>query len=348
MGFLSKAYNTAKAYGKAMSPVYNAYSALKTGTPYAAQAVGNAASRYATTQGAGGNFFQNLASGMTPTLAHASGGMKFPVGQYNMPAGQIAGNTDTSGGTGGYNTSGGGTAGGGGAGTATTPQETFWMGQKYDFNDPNQAGAYSGARRQYIDQIYGQQLQNLQTQYQQQLEDLTTGETNINKAWQAKDVGTRNYYSAIAPDMYQSAEGQALADALATKEQSMKLSQRERQNTQTGFEQAQGTIGQQKQQEYDQINQILSDLGAQQKAAGISSAAKSIQNYFTPQSTTNTLTANLGLLNQPIGSVQSGMQGGSFGTNQAVNALVAKANAGGQLTPQEQQILQQLGYVYAR
>ena len=230
--------------------------------------------------------------------------------QGDLPTGSTAGVTDFGG-------------DGGGGTPAPEPISGWWMGVKYNLSNPTEAEAYAQARKDYIENQYGEGAKSAAKNQLQGLQGLGQAKEN-------KDAGVMQYFSNIAPNMYQSAEGET------------------NKATQSAYDE--GKVGIQdwltnyltqtaasKQQELDQIYQAIDEAGA-------GGAAQRIAGQATPGALD--LSSYFNRLNSTIGGMPAQKASGiNAQANTGITNILAKLNSGVALTPEEQQMALQYGIV---
>ena len=223
---------------------------------------------------------------------------------------------------------GGGDGGTGGGGT-TVGGDTWWMGQKYNWNDPTQRQNYINARKGYIEDIYGrsksgvtQSIGNLDTSKADYLEDWQSQVDNLGRNKEKRLSGLNSWYSAIAPNMYQSSQTTNIDEANRIAQEGVDLAGRQKERSLTSFDQQRGALNQslsdldtQKLQEMDSINQTVSNQEADDAAARIRNSASSKASTYTP------VEKMLGLADY---SDKLGLPVGSQAWNQATNQYASR------------------------
>jgi len=344
MDFLQSVYNV-RNWGQQHTPQW-ARKAVQYGTP--------AGLAYKAIQATG--VPKNMLS------AERAQAMEFPVGQYDqssLPQTQnMPNNTPTST----YSP----TGGGGGSTAASEPTYGWWAGVRYNMSDPNQAEAYANQRRAFIEQNYGQGLSAAEKQTQQELGNLgyqrdtlgqgfTSNLGQLGKSKEQRDINIARYFSAIAPEMYQSAEGENIKGSQETYESGKTELQQQREAQERALGQQETGINdwwtnyqqqqaQQRQQDLDALYSALSESESQavrNRIAGMATptgtptvtAAQplNIQSYFDK-------------LGQAIGAMPAQTANKiTPGISSNINAILNKISAGQQLTSEEQALAQQYG-----
>jgi hypothetical protein len=261
-------------------------------------------------------------------------------GYYGWPSyadqGQVAGAEDYYG-------------GGGGGGTATGPTYTYWMGQRYDLNNPDEAEAYANARRGFIEEQYGYGFGRGQKSIEEQQktwgEDYLKQLGELGQAKEKRDVGIARYFSAIAPAMYQSAEGVNLAESQRLLKEGKAEAGRQKGAMETKlsdwWEDYKRQLLQQKQQELDEVYNALSQAGS----TAVQSRIGQMATPGTPTTSPLNIAKYFDLMGQAVGQIPGkiGQMSGSMRASLA--ALLNKISQGIPLTPQERQMAGEYGII---
>jgi len=243
------------------------------------------------------------------------------------------------------------------SGTPSAPNFAWWMGNKYNFDDPNSVTNYANARRDYINNIFGNKYSTGERQYNEGIEsvnrdisNLGTNKAdylsdwqdqynNLGKTYQGKRAGISNYYSGLG-EGYQSSQGVREKNALDTFTQGTTKAERERARAEENFSQQeadlnkekvdygnwwtdlQRSIDEQKSQELDAIYQALDEAGATAEAQRLAAMGGDVNtrlrtNPYTAVASMNPLAETSSLANP----VNSGIVlGGGAGNNPLVRS----------------------------
>lgn len=345
------------------------------------KALSNVAGRASKVAGTNASLWNKIKYSLKPQRAYASESQAAPYG-YDIsgkpnPAPttasddslmndmyNLSGLPDT-GETGGYSGNLGGT--GGGAVAPTAPQYAWWQGKQYNWNDPNERNVYADARKQYInsmyDRIYSQSLEDINTseanlgrERSDWMANYETGLQGLDKAKKGRDFGINSWYSSVAPNIYQSAEGEALKESQGTYDQGITEANRQKESAVNYFDQSQnqiarsraglGDINFQRQAELDKINQILSDTESQAEANRLSSMGSTGATY-NPYGKSADISSFTNLLSQVYGSpTNPGNNKVGYVQNPNSRLGIAVMNLqSGKATQQDIQLLNEYGIV---
>jgi hypothetical protein len=233
----------------------------------------------------------------------------------------------------------------------TEPAYAYWMGVRYDLNDPDQAEAYANARRAFIEEQYGTQTEKARKSVEEQLgtygENLLKTLQDLGLAKQKRDVGIMTYFSAIAPSMYQSAEQEAGKESEGlygeAKSEAEKQAETGKKTLSDWWEDYQRTIAQQKQQELDQLYNALTETESEAVKQRI---MQEMQPYNQPTYTPINVADYFNRLGQAIGTLPA--QRATQLTQPVRTSLlkiINKLNQGIALTPEENQIAVSYGII---
>ena len=283
--------------------------------------------------------------------------------------------------------------------TAEEPQYAWWMGDRYNFTDPNDVTNYAGARSSYINDVFDRKLSGGRESYLEGLGGVNKDITNLTqnksdyltdwadqyaglgKSFQGKRAGISNYYSGLG-DIYQSSQGVRENEALDTFNEGKTKAERERERSLTSFGQQEEDLGEEKgeygdwwtdfqrevdegkSQELDTIYGALDESGATSEAQRLAGIGGDVNtrlrtNSYTPVSNMDALSGELERLSSPVNTgINSGINTGnplSRVTGEGDEATIVNkfynfldqtgdpSQALAQLTPEERQVLSQLG-----
>lgn len=222
--------------------------------------------------------------------------------------------------------------------TTTLPSYTWWMGNRYDMNNPNEQQSYVNSKKNWYDTNYDRSLTENKNNYDVQMSELGTNLEDLQKAYENRNRGIGSYYQRIAPNIYQSAEGQSLKESEEGMVRSTGEVAAEKKRLGDWWNQYQGDLLQQKQDFYDSLNNTLEEQAAIDYQNQIEQGMK--PTYKRPASVGENVTKGMQGFNAPSAPLTQGQQR-QQGTQ--ITAIQTKIINGQSLTPQELQLAQELG-----
>lgn len=222
--------------------------------------------------------------------------------------------------------------------TTTLPSYTWWMGNRYDMNNPNEQQSYVNSKKNWYDTNYDRSLTENKNNYDVQMSELGTNLEDLQKAYENRNQGIGSYYQRIAPNIYQSAEGEALRQSEEGLTRSTGEVAAERKRLGDWWSEFQGDMTQQKQDFYDSLNNALEEQAAIDYQNQIEQGMK--PTYKRPASVGENVTKGMQGFNAPSAPLTQGQQRQQ---GSAITGVLNKIINGQSLTAQELQLAQEYG-----